>query len=142
MDEWDGLIGPSSGFNLALAPACSQSELRSAEGELRTTLPAALRSFLRFSNGFTDLVSQYPYAWDLSTVVAENLKHWSSENLRLERQWLGFGADGIGNWFCLALHGGADNPVFHWGWIGGEATEVADGLASFWPAWLSGRIKV
>ncbi|HEY4348590.1 MAG TPA: hypothetical protein VGM80_13460 [Gaiellaceae bacterium] len=89
-----------------------------------------------------DHASQYPYAWDLSMVVAENLKHWSSHNLRLDRQWLGFGGDGFGNGFCLALDRDADNPVFQWGWICAEATEVADGLASFWPGWLSGRIKV
>jgi cell wall assembly regulator SMI1 len=142
MGEWDHLLGPTSGFRLALGTPCSESELRTAEAELGLGLPASLRSFFQYTDGFTDLDSQYPYAWNLASVVAENLKHWASESMCLDRRWLGVGGDGVGNWFCLDLHDDADPPVVHWGWIGSEATEVADGLASFWPAWLSGRISV
>jgi hypothetical protein len=131
-DDWERLL---SGFHLALSPGRTEDELRTAEGELSIKLPTPLRTFLGFTDGFVDLRSQYEYAWNLRTIVTDNLRGWSSQDLPLDRRLLGFGGDGSGGWFCLSLDR-PDSPIFHLGWILGELTELAGSLSAFWPRWL------
>jgi cell wall assembly regulator SMI1 len=126
---------------LALRPGCSLSAIAAAEAQLEVSLPASLSEFLTASDGFTDLESQYEYAWPLETIVTENRRAWSEPTMRLDEALLAFGGDGAGDWFCLPL-GDTDGPVYHWAWIAGHAREVAPDLASFWPQWLRGSLNV
>jgi acetyl esterase/lipase len=97
---------------------------------------------LRASNGLTDVAARYEYGWNVETIVAENRRAWLDVAMSLDRELLAFGGDGAGGWFCLALAPQDDARVFHWSWIDGHATPVADDLRAFWPAWFSGELKV
>lgn len=126
---------------LALRPGCSDLEIQQAEAELRMAMPPQLADFLHATNGLSDLASRYAYGWGIETIVAENRRAWADAAMPLDRALLAFGADGAGGWFCLSLHA-HDPRVFHWTWIDGAATPVADDLPEFWPSWLRGDLTV
>jgi cell wall assembly regulator SMI1 len=127
---------------LSVRPGCSASEIENAESVLGVTIPKSLADFLKATDGFTDLQSHFAYAWDLSTIIAENGRAWSDPAMPLDRRLLAFGADGAGDWFCLTLDTPGESPVVHWGWIEGRPRCVADDLASFWRTWLDGSLSV
>ena len=124
---------------IALRPGCSAEEIEKAERELGVAIPESLRTFLQATNGLTDLAARYEYGWNIEAIVTENRRVWSDAAMPLDNSLIGFGGDGAGGWFCLALDPQDDPPVVHWSWIDGEAEPYADDLLAFWQSWLSGH---
>jgi cell wall assembly regulator SMI1 len=137
---WLDLLS-ATGCRLEFRPGCTSSDIEAAEKLLGVSLPASLTEFLRASDGFVDLDSQYEYAWSIKTIVAENQSAWSDDAMRLPDHLLSFGADGAGDWFCLRLDA-VSGAVYHWEWMTGEVREISSSLPSFWAGWLRGTIAV
>jgi hypothetical protein len=125
-----------------LRPGCSPERVTGAESELGVTLPEALAEFLRATDGFYDRESEYAYAWDLNTLVGENARAWTDAAAPLDTNFLAFGADGAGGWFCLPLGPESADGVFHWSATDEQPRRIAPDLRTFWRGWLTGRITV
>jgi hypothetical protein len=128
--------------SLALRPGCPPAQLADTEARLGVRLPSDLADLLSETDGFFDTESQYDYAWDHTTIVAENTLHWLDNDAPLDRDLLAFGGDGGGGWFCLSHTRETTASVYHWDWIDGERRLIAPDLRAFWRGWLTGSIGV
>ena len=76
---------------------------------------------------------------DLRTLRTGTYEAWNGWESEARRKLLGFGDDGTGNPFCVALNG--EPTIYTWSPIEQQARSLAANLREFWLAWLAGEIK-
>jgi SMI1 / KNR4 family (SUKH-1) len=134
--DWLQLFSADDGYELC--PGAADGEFAAAEAALAAVFGEDLRQVYLASNGVFDLPGQWFVIWPLSEVVTRNRQAWSLEGSPVRRGLVGFGDDGAGAPFCVPRDG--SGGVFAWSAIDGEATRLADTLASFWAGWLAGTL--
>jgi cell wall assembly regulator SMI1 len=124
---------------LELQPPADPGEIAAVELRLGIRFPAELRGLYEAMDGVYDRPGEWFVMWRLGDVARWNLEAWNGWESEARRRFLGFGDDGTGNPFCVALDG--ESTIFTWSPIEQEARPLALGLREFWLGWLSGEIK-
>jgi hypothetical protein len=133
--DWAAILGADDGLQLG-RPASADS-IDQAEAELGVDLPQDLRALYAVTDGVLERRGQWYVIWSLSDAVSRNLKAYSIEPPG-RAALVGFGDDGTGAPFCISRDGGT--AVSYWSPIAGEATWLAEDLASFWSGWRTGQL--
>jgi hypothetical protein len=133
--DWSVALGADDGHRLQ--PPATTSEIDAAEVALRLAFPETLRDLYLISNGVFDEPGQWFVIWPLSELISRNQQAWSTESGE-RTQLIGFGDDGTGDPFCIRSNG----EVLAWSPIDGQATHLAQELASFWRAWLADTLPL
>lgn len=123
---------------LELQAPADPGEIAAVELRLGIGLPAELRGLFGATNGIYDKPGEWFVMWRLEDVAQWNLEAWNGWESEARRRFLGFGDDGTGDPFCVALDG--DSTVFTWSPVGQEARPLAPNLREFWLGWLAGEI--
>ncbi|MGW1341874.1 SMI1/KNR4 family protein [Kribbella sp. NPDC002412] len=124
---------------LELQPPADPGEIAAVELRLGIPFPAELRGLYEATDGILDKPGEWFVMWRLGDVARWNLEAWNGWESEARRRLLGFGDDGTGDPFCVALDG--ETTVCTWSPIEQEARPLAPNLREFWLGWLSGQIK-
>jgi hypothetical protein len=122
------------GLQLPSEPA----EIAAVELRLGIKFPAELRELYEATDGIYDKPGEWFVMWRLGDVARWNLEAWNSRS-EARRRFLGFGDNGTGDPFCVALDG--EPAIFTWSPIEQEARPLAPNLREFWLGWLAGKIR-
>ncbi|WP_165546961.1 SMI1/KNR4 family protein [Kribbella sindirgiensis] len=127
------------GNRLKLQPPADPGEIAAVERQLGIAFPAELRALYAATNGIYDRPGQWFVMWPLADVANSNLAAWSGGAPEARQKLLGFGDDGTGAPFCIAVDG--EPIVLTWSPIAQEVRPLAATLHEFWLSWLSGDIR-
>ncbi|NIK60867.1 SMI1/KNR4 family protein [Kribbella shirazensis] len=123
---------------LELQPPADAGEIAAVELRLDITFAAELRGLYEATDGIFDKPGQWFVMWRLGEVARWNLDAWNGWESEARRKLLGFGDDGTGDPFCVALDG--EPTIFTWSPIEQQARSLAPNLREFWLGWFSGQI--
>ncbi|WP_432890347.1 SMI1/KNR4 family protein [Kribbella sp. CA-245084] len=124
---------------LKLQGPADPGEIAAVELRLGVAFPGELRGLYEVTDGIFDKPGEWFVMWRLVDVARWNLEAWSGWESEARRELLGFGDDGAGDPFCVALDG--KPTIFTWSPIEQEARPLAPSLREFWLGWVSGQIK-
>ncbi|GAA1708530.1 hypothetical protein GCM10009745_65460 [Kribbella yunnanensis] len=136
-DAWRRTL-QAAADGLELRPPADAGEIAAVELRLGIGLPAELRGLYEATDGILDKPGEWFVMWRLGDVARWNLEAWNGWESGDRRRLLGFGDDGTGAPFCVALDG--EPTIFIWSPIEQEARALAPNLREFWLGWLSGQI--
>jgi hypothetical protein len=128
---WRQLLGADDGCQLR--PGAGPDEVAAAEAVLEAVFPAELKGLYLASDGVFDAPGQWFVIWPLEMLAEENVQRRRAGILPADL--IAFGDDGTGDPFCVPQDGG--DGVFFWDAIDGEATRLANSVATFWSGWVA-----
>ncbi|GAA1586691.1 SMI1/KNR4 family protein [Kribbella karoonensis] len=120
--------------HLELQAPATQQEIAEVERRLGAELPVELRGLYEATNGAFHTLGQWFVLWRLEDVADRNVDAWIGRESAERKKYLGFGDDGTGSPYCVALDGEA--AVVTWSPILQEADVLAPTLREFCLSWL------
>jgi cell wall assembly regulator SMI1 len=88
-----------------LRPPADPDEIAAVELRLGIKLPTELSELCEAADGTYDKPGRWFVMWRLGDVADWNLEAWYGWEAEARRTFLGFGDDGTGRPFCVALGG-------------------------------------